>query len=1709
MNSNKKLYRIISWILCVCLCANIWTSGIITAFAQSDGSVPEISIEAALAEEIGENMDAVSDSLSKKASAGNWHVAVYVDGLPWSKFHKEVQKDILKKYGVDKIKLEMQVTYPKPIIKENAYTGKKRQYKRGYADVSFEKEDIGYLYEVKPYSFSVQPKKKLAESQLKAYVDSSPKYKKGTRSLIEDGECFFDITRTFKVYTEDIEYKIQYFVQDNGLILYKFQRHVKRRQKNPVPVTSSETSKVSSPVKAGAANDVILFPGNKNGNYGEDTQPDGSGIGSSLQPGGGGYIDVDVLLKLVAGVTLLNAVNTKINTNPDLNNSVTLELKVYCDRFLKAAADFIASDPRLGQKVAAAGVLGAGVYVLSDTQKAQAAELNNAMEDVRTAYDVCIDEGFIDYILEAINEGDESRYNELMKLIQGYSDDYDSAGNAQPPRDPLVIDLGNEGIELKSLDEGVNFDLDNNGFSEKTAWIGTKDGFLALDRNANGKIDNGGELFGDQVTLENGQKSSSGFDALKEFDENDDNLIDEDDSVFKKLQIWVDANHNGISEKNELKGLGDLGIISISLAHKEESVIDEATGTRLAEISDVKLDDRSEKTNTVISEFWFPIKSSDTTHGGVVTSGNVQNIYAAMREDETGELGKLFTQFCMSNDIAQKRRYVKKILYYITDAKSIKPNSRGGNIDARDLKVIESFMGRPFEGVDGNNPNSNAAAILRGIIGDIENQYYNVLNLDSVMGGYLYGIVEYKNSAGGNEVNIAELYYVLDENFEKGGNIDSLIYDFCLYFKAYDTIHKTHCMSDFEKHFAAIDNRFEEIIDMANAGNIYLGTDENDQYSGTSLNDMVFGEAGNDVLCGDIGNDIIYGGEGNDKLYGNSGKDHLYGGSGDDLLDGGAGDDILEDEDGNDTYVFTRGYGKDTIIDAGGSNTIQFLDLTPKDILVNGTGENDATIYIKNNSDSLTIKDFCKSEDLSDYTLQFKNVSMHCTDEKSPFRHIYGTENSDDLRTVVDGSMVNAFAGDDKITASKLSDIIYANEGNDIVKAGDGSDTIYGGAGDDTLYGEAGDDIIWGDAGSDKLDGGAGNDKLYGGAGDDTYVFNKGYGIDIIDDQDGRMTIQLGADLDIQDITVFELGEEVVIKSVQTEDMLIISDGKSIIDNVLMESGDNTYEIRDMLSDIDGDEQYTVATATDASDAVFTDRACGIIASGAGYDYIVASEDSDIIFGDSDTDRILSGDSDDITYGGEGSDQLYGEDGNDFISGGTGNDYMNGGTGDDLLISGSGNDFMDGGEEDDIYYFNMGDGNDTITDAAGENTIIFGDSIESDKIKAYRSDWNDLLITFAGTDDTLVLKNYCVDKNARGYRLVFADGYTGCATDKDSVLRNIYDTSKTEYMPTIYDDGVTIISSGGDDQLVGSDCSDTLIGGDGNNRITGNAGDDCIDGGKGNDYLSGGSGSDTYIYKKGYGTDTINDDSGHNYIEISDYNIEDIHSYRTNWNNLTMVMGDGDDTSLNNSDSDKLIIEGFFSSEKNREISLIFGDTIIDITSYNSPARVLNGTSGNDQLGGFDDSGFVIYGYDGTDTLNGSSGNDCLYGGTGDDRLLGAAGDDVLDGGSGDNYLEGGDGDDTYIIQRDFGNYTIKDEDGVNTLKFGEAIVASDIKVYRTDWNDLTIHIGDSNEYVKIVGYFTSDKCRKFNVTFDDGTEFDYTDSDNPVNHVITAGSND
>ena len=118
--------------------------------------------------------------------------------------------------------------------------------------------------------------------------------------------------------------------------------------------------------------------------------------------------------------------------------------------------------------------------------------------------------------------------------------------------DPLALDLDGDGIETTDVKNGTYFDLDNSGFAEKSAWIKSDDGILVLDRNGNGKIDGGKELFGDQTVLKNGEKASGGFQALEELDDNKDGKIDSADSKFSELKVWRDLNQDGQSSEEEL-----------------------------------------------------------------------------------------------------------------------------------------------------------------------------------------------------------------------------------------------------------------------------------------------------------------------------------------------------------------------------------------------------------------------------------------------------------------------------------------------------------------------------------------------------------------------------------------------------------------------------------------------------------------------------------------------------------------------------------------------------------------------------------------------------------------------------------------------------------------------------------------------------------------------------------------------------------------------------------------------------------------------------------------------------------------------------------------------------------------------------------------------------------------------------------------------------
>jgi len=136
---------------------------------------------------------------------------------------------------------------------------------------------------------------------------------------------------------------------------------------------------------------------------------------------------------------------------------------------------------------------------------------------------------------------------------------------------PIILAVGpSSNYQLTSAAGGVLFDLNADGISEPLAWTRAGDpvAFLVLDRNGNGKIDDGSELFGNHSVLPSGQPATNGFEALAYYDQhsgNGDGVVDSRDAIWASLRLWIDWIHDGISQAGELYRLEDWLIWSISL----------------------------------------------------------------------------------------------------------------------------------------------------------------------------------------------------------------------------------------------------------------------------------------------------------------------------------------------------------------------------------------------------------------------------------------------------------------------------------------------------------------------------------------------------------------------------------------------------------------------------------------------------------------------------------------------------------------------------------------------------------------------------------------------------------------------------------------------------------------------------------------------------------------------------------------------------------------------------------------------------------------------------------------------------------------------------------------------------------------------------------------------------------------------------------------
>jgi hypothetical protein len=125
--------------------------------------------------------------------------------------------------------------------------------------------------------------------------------------------------------------------------------------------------------------------------------------------------------------------------------------------------------------------------------------------------------------------------------------------------DPLALDLDGNGLQTSGVAQGVLFDIDADGRLDRTSFVTGGDAFLALDRNGNGRIDDGRELFGDQ----NGD--ANGYQALARYDDNGDGRIDAGDAVFSRLRLF----RIGDDGSQQLQGLQSAGVSAIGLDYSE------------------------------------------------------------------------------------------------------------------------------------------------------------------------------------------------------------------------------------------------------------------------------------------------------------------------------------------------------------------------------------------------------------------------------------------------------------------------------------------------------------------------------------------------------------------------------------------------------------------------------------------------------------------------------------------------------------------------------------------------------------------------------------------------------------------------------------------------------------------------------------------------------------------------------------------------------------------------------------------------------------------------------------------------------------------------------------------------------------------------------------------------------------------------------------
>jgi Ca2+-binding RTX toxin-like protein len=1246
--------------------------------------------------------------------------------------------------------------------------------------------------------------------------------------------------------------------------------------------------------------------------------------------------------------------------------------------------------------------------------------------------------------------------------------------------DPLILDLDGDGVELSALSSvSAVFDLDLDGFAEPTGWAVGGDGFLVLDKNNNGSIEDISELFG--------SPTQSGFDELKAYDLNDDDIIDSQDTVFADLNIWIDANNDGVTDLGELQTLEALEISHLSLQANPQDR--EQVGHYIAAESTFT---RTDGTTNTISDVRFSIDNfnsvylGDSTVDAAVTSlpnvkgkGTLTDLHIAMTQREAVKVAVEATLPTLTSiDLATLRDAILPILtawggpdlQTSPDVPILVQENLDGTSSLLDFAVLEGNLWRTASGdelldsagmavtsvslsdllAQPVDPNTEWRILDGTTIGFLEKYLGEPLPLSQVEPGNraavnaverfleliterLSGLAVRLAAQGPLAPFFAGLTYDVTEDLFKPTSDRQLIPMFeAIFAAAKQQGDPVSYIERWQPTVSTVLSDFDRGADYLLISKAYIFANIVAAYESVGLTEDIRDIAAAFTIPPE---DVI---TGSGSLAGSAGPDIFYMNAGDQIARGGEGLDV---------YVFGTNFGQDVIEDqepplVHSDDMIRFADIKSTDITAVREGL-DLIITVDATGDSVRVKQ------------QF--------DGETP--SLFGGDLSEDY-----GVTEIIFA--DGIVWTLL-DIAQA-----VSRPAASSDNIIG---TPTI---------------DFLDGGAGDDFLTGGDDSDTYRFGRGYGSDTIHEAlenilvGGPDYVTFKEGITLSDIVFDRLDDshDLIVKILDASDQLTVQGqfdaaytgpfGKQWFDRIeLFTFSDGTF------IDWEGIQKKIIEDKeTDSEDIIYGFDTEDILDGGAGNDFLSAGNENDtylfgrgygedtilegmdnILGGSQDTVRFLqgvtpesvsfsrNGDSDDlivtlddgsrltiqeqfdVAYTGPFGKRWFNrienfefEDGtvitpDDIVqtllrTGTPGDDIIYGFALNDTLDGGAGNDRLEGFYEGDTYIFGPGYGQDTIFDQ--EFPLENGDIV--DKV---------IFQEGINPDDIRV------ERDNTDYNLVLAvQGTTDRLILEKQVNYSVIGPISTDIEEFHFDNG-TVWSSLDIRNLYLSQATT-----DGDDTILGFFSNDTIIGGLGNDTLQGGDGSDTYFFDVGDGQDVITESVRFVTFESQDrivfgagFDPEDIEVGRS----------DSDLILASRISTDQLTITDFFSRLDYFQVEFFeFADgTVWTVEDINNLYLQNAGTDGNDSIEG-------------------------------------TYADDIVDPQKGNDSITDPGGSDTYIFQQGYGQDVIYDsistilDPSDDRVLFGPQILPAEVTFRKSSSDDLILEFDRTTDRLTITDYF-------------------------------------